>query len=132
MELFEGETDDVGGGAGDALYEKTALALHGIRARFVGGFAGGHIPANIFWSQRAETNPCDGDGGPLMVLSVADESDTAHDLMPTTRERAKHSSRFAFVSRLAEDSIFHHDCRVGGHDPGFRSPFRDVERLFDS
>ncbi len=132
MEPFEGEADDVGGGAGDALYEEAALALHGISARFVGGLAGGNVPANIFCSQRAEANPCDGDGGPFMVVSVADESYSAHDLMPTTRERAKHSSRFAFVSRLAEDSIVHHDCRVGGHDPGLWLPFRDVERLLDS
>jgi len=120
----------------DALYERCRTLLNAVGARFVQGFAGGHIDRDFGFCQRAEPDSRRHRFHPSAKLAVAAVPDDGHargNEVHGARQLGEHSLGVVGIRRLA---IEHravqmtpvHD-RVGTKHQRFRMVFQNCERF---
>lgn len=106
-DAFDGEADDVGERAFDALDEAAFVFLGSVGAGFVEGMDVAKVGVEIDFVAGTEF-----DAGGLDEAAhflVADEADTGEDLMNPAAEGLQHGVSLGEVGGLAEDAIIERD-----------------------
>ena len=116
------QAHDVAVTAFDALDDRVAVFLRGVRASFVERIDFAQILVDLITGQRPHPDPRRVGKDDFHLERTVDQTDRGNDFVLSADQLPEHRHRFRAIARFAEESSIEHHDRIGPEDDRLRMP----------